>query len=99
MHFSENIIPSAYASKLNITPHHLNYIVKEVTGKTATEVIRERSILEARRLFTFTDLSVTEIAARLNYFDSSYFAKIFKAVAGVSPSAYRKTISVSYRTK
>jgi AraC-like DNA-binding protein len=98
-HFPENLIPSEYAGKLNITPHHLNYVIKQVTGKTATEVIRERSILEARRLFTFTDLSVTEIAAQLNYFDSSYFAKIFRSATGTSPSEFRKAISVSYRTK
>jgi AraC family transcriptional activator of pobA len=92
-------MPGNYADKLHVTAHHLNHVVKQVTGKTSTAVIRDRSILEAKRLFTYTDLSVSEVAARLNYFDSSYFAKLFKASAGMSPSAFRDTISVSYRTK
>jgi AraC-like DNA-binding protein len=95
--FLENLAPGDYAEKLNITPHHLNHVVKQVTGKTSTEVIRERSVLEAKRLFMFTDLSVSEIAARLNYFDSSYFTKIFKGTTGKSPSEFRRGISVSYR--
>jgi len=98
-HFPENLTPGSYAGRLHITPHHLNHVVKQVTGKTATEVIRERSVLEAKRLFMYSDLSVTEIAAQLNYFDSSYFAKIFKAATGMSPSEFRMNISVSYRRK
>jgi AraC-like DNA-binding protein len=96
-HFQENKLASEYAEMLNITAHHLNHVLKLVTGKTSTEVIRERSILEAKRLLTFTDLTVSEIASQLNYFVSSYFAKLFKLDAGVSPSDFKKTISEKYR--
>ncbi|MGN6394490.1 MAG: AraC family transcriptional regulator [Mucilaginibacter sp.] len=88
-HFAKNEPPAFYATHLNITPHHLNLVAKAITGQTATDVIRNRSLLEARRLLTFTGLSVSEIAAHLNYFDSSYFARLFKAAAGLSPLAFR----------
>lgn len=98
-HFVENMTASDYASKLNITQHHLNHIAKQVTGKTATEVIRARSILEAKRLLTFTNQTVSEVASHLNFFDSSYFAKLFKSETGMSPVEFKKSISEKYRTR
>ena len=88
-HFQRNSTAGDYAAMLHLTQHHLNHITKQVTGKTATEVIRARSILEAKRLLTFTDLSVSEVASQLNIFDSSYFAKLFKAEVGLSPLTFK----------
>lgn len=87
--FADNHTAGAYAARLNITQHQLNYVTKRVTGKTATDVIRARSMLEAKRLLTFTDYTVSEVAAQLNYFDGSYFAKLFKAEAGMAPTAFK----------
>jgi len=98
-HFAENKTASFFAQQLHITTHHLNLITKEVTGKTASEVIRARSILEAKRLLTFTDKTVTEIAFELNYTDSSYFAKTFKAETKQSPIAFKTEMSEKYRTR
>jgi AraC-like DNA-binding protein len=98
-HFAENQTAAFYAEKLFITPHHLNLVCKAVTGKTASGVLRARSILEAKRFLTFSEMTVSEIAARLNYFDSSYFAKLFKAETGQSPLAFREEMSEKYRTK
>ncbi len=98
-HYLENITTSDYATKLNVTQHHLNHIIKLVTGKTATEVIRARSILEAKRLLTFTDQTVSEVASQLNYFDSSYFAKLFKSETGAAPVEFKKSISEKYRRR
>lgn len=98
-HFAGNKMPAFYAKHLHITPHHLNLVVKNVTGKTASEIIRSRSLLEAKRLLTFTDFSVSEVAAELHYFDSSYFAKIFKAETKTTPAAFKKEMSERYRTR
>ncbi len=95
-HFSENKTTSFFAKQLHVTAHHLNLITKEVTGKTASEVIRARSILEAKRLLTYTDKTVAEIAFQLNYSDSSYFAKTFKAETKVSPTVFKTEMSEKY---
>jgi len=97
--FTRALTPAYYAQQLNITQHHLNRIVKEITSKTTTEVIKARTILEAKRLLTFTDLSVSEIASELNYFDSSYFSKIFKAEAGQAPLQFKAQMSERYRIR
>lgn len=99
LHFASNNTASFYARQMNITQHHLNQSIKAVTGNTASEVIRARSILEAKRLLTFSERSVSEIAASLSYFDSSYFSKIFKADTGQSPIEFRNAMSEKYRIK
>lgn len=98
-HFAENKTTTFFAQQLHITAHHLNLITKDVTGKTASEVIRARSILEAKRLLTFTDKTVSEIAFELNYTDSSYFAKTFKSETNVSPMEFKTEMSEKYRTR
>jgi AraC family transcriptional activator of pobA len=99
LNFQKSLSASIYADKLSITPHHLNHIVKSITGNTVTAAIRQRSILEAKRLLTFSDYTIAEIAASLGYFDSSYFAKLFKSETSQSPQAFRSTVSEKYRTK
>jgi AraC family transcriptional regulator, transcriptional activator of pobA len=97
--FQENKTASFFAEKLYITQHHLNVVIKSVTGKTASRVIRSRAILEAKRLLHFTDLSIAEIASELNYFDSSYFAKMFREEVGTSPLVFKKEMSEKYRNR
>ncbi len=96
-HYAEALTAGAYADRLAVTPHHLNHVVKRIAGTTVSAMIRARTILEAKRLLTFTDLSMTEVAAQLGIFDSSYFAKLFRAETGHAPLAFRQTISESYR--
>jgi AraC family transcriptional regulator, transcriptional activator of pobA len=96
-HYRANLTASDYAERLNITQHHLNLISKEVTNRTTTELIRARSILEAKRLLTFTDYTVSEIAADLGFFDLSYFAKVFKAETDLTPKDFKIRISEKYR--
>lgn len=97
IHVADTLTVSDYADRLHVTQHHLNFITRQVTGRTATEVIRARTILEAKRLLTFTDWTISEIAARLGFFDSSYFARLFRAEVGLTPGSFRLAISEKYR--
>lgn len=81
--------PSFYASKLNITLKHLNRVCKETLQKTATIVITDRIILEAKRLLLTPELSVNEIANLLGFEDYSYFSRLFKQKAQKTPSGFR----------
>jgi AraC-like DNA-binding protein len=81
--------PSEYAELLYVTPNHLNAICKELIGKSAGEMIRDRIVLEAKRLMVNLDLSISEIAYELNFRDNSYFSKFFKKYAGITPEEFR----------
>lgn len=94
--FLELKLPKDYAELLYITPNHLNAICKVMLGIPAGEVIRNRTVLEAKRLLVNLELSVTEIAYRLGFADNSYFTKFFKKQAGITPENFRKKTLNTY---
>lgn len=89
-HYAKVRLPKHYAEMLFITPNHLNSLCKEFLGVQAGEVIRNRVLLEAKRLLVIRALSINEIALELNFNDNSYFTKFFKKSTGVTPEEFRK---------
>jgi AraC-like DNA-binding protein len=83
-------LPKEYAELLYITPNHLNALCRELLGKTAGDVIRERVLLEAKRLLTNAGMNILEIAYELNFKDNSYFTRFFKNYEGMTPEEFRK---------
>lgn len=75
---------------LNISRTQLYRKLKEVSGKSASELIREKRIQKATNLILLTDKTVNEICYELGFKDPSYFSKIFKQVTGELPSSYKK---------
>jgi AraC-like DNA-binding protein len=88
--FRELKLPKDYAELLHVTPNHLNAVCHELVGKTAGELIRDRVVLEAKRLLVNADLSITQIAYELNFGDGSYFTKFFRKYAGGTPEEFRR---------
>jgi AraC-like DNA-binding protein len=84
-----------YASLLNITPNHLNKIIKNTTGKSPSEWITEAIITEAKILLYQTNLTISEIAVATGVLDQSYFSRIFKKHEGITPGEFRKMIEKS----
>ncbi|WP_312902579.1 helix-turn-helix transcriptional regulator [Chryseobacterium taichungense] len=79
-----------YASAMNISPKHLNRIIQTVVQKTATDLITERVILEAKRMLIYLDESLVEIAFRLGYEEYSYFVRVFRKSSGMTPTQFIK---------
>ena len=88
--FKEKKTTKDYAQELSITPNYLNSVVKDYLGKSAGTVIKNRIILEAKRLLSHTHLSVRQISLELGFSDNSHFGKYFKNVVGVTPETFRK---------
>jgi AraC family transcriptional activator of pobA len=91
-HFKEQRSVQFYAELLSITPKYLTETVKEITGKTAGEFIDEMVVTEAKLLLSDPAMSVAGVADALYFSDQFFFSKFFKKQAGLSPSAYRKTV-------
>lgn len=83
---------SDYASLLNITPNHLNKVVKAITGQSPSKQIEEALVSEAKVLLYQTDFPINEIASELGILDQSYFSRLFRKHEGMSPLKYRKMI-------
>ena len=77
------------ASELAITPVHLNRICQNIAGKSASQLVQEHILNEARKYLTYTSYSVSEIAYLLHFQYPNYFAKFFKKHTGMSPTAFR----------
>lgn len=82
--------PSVYAQKMNVSSKHLNRITQELIGKTTSELILERVILEAKRILVNSKDSLTNIAYSLGYEDYAYFSRVFKTKTGETPSKFSK---------
>lgn len=80
-----------YASMLVVTPNHLNDVVKSVTGFPASEHIKRRVVLEAKRLAYSEDYSAKQIAYELGFDDEAHFSKYFKKNSGLNFSEFRKS--------
>lgn len=81
--------PKQYADKMYLTANYLNALCKKKSGKSAGELIRQRILLEAKRLLAHTALSISEIAFKLNFQDNSYFGRFFKKYVKLTPDLFR----------
>jgi AraC-like DNA-binding protein len=93
VHYAEKRLPKEYAALLYITPNHLNALCKDLLGKSAGEVIRDRILLEAKRLLINADLSISQIASILNFTDNSHFTRFFKKHTNGTPEEFRRNAS------
>lgn len=78
-----------YAEQLCITPKYFSTLIKKQSGKSASQWIDNYVILEAKNLLKYSDMSIQEIAYRLNFSTQSFFGKYFKHQTGMSPTEYR----------
>jgi len=90
--YSKTRLPKDYAMMMFITPNHLNSLCKSSLGMSSGELIRNRVILEAKRLLINPVLTITEIAYKLNFEDNSYFSKFYKKQTGMTPEEFRKQL-------
>ncbi|MBR5118592.1 MAG: AraC family transcriptional regulator [Muribaculaceae bacterium] len=78
-----------YAGELCISPKHLTSICKRVSGKTASEWIRELVLEDIRYYLKKTDLSIKQVCNRVGFSNTSFFGKYVKEHLGMTPMEYR----------
>jgi AraC-like DNA-binding protein len=80
---------SFYAEKLNIPSKVLNDICYKVAGTSAKKIVEAFTLSEAKRYLQFSNLTISEIAFRLQFNDPSYFVKFFKKHTNITPHQFR----------
>lgn len=80
-----------YANELNISTRYLSAITQTVDNSTAKDFIDNCVVQEIKFLLFNTELSIQEIADRLNFTDQSNLGRFFKNKTRISPSEYRKS--------
>lgn len=89
LHHEKERALSFYADKLGMTANYLSKLIKEYSGKTATEWIDEYVILEAKTLIKNSRYTIQEIAYKLDFPTPTFFGKYFKRITGMSPKQYK----------
>lgn len=86
-----------YASQLSITPNYLNVLTKKYLGKSALDLINERTLLEIKRMLLRTEYDISEIAYKLGFNELSYFSRFFKRHTHMSPLEFRTSMNKMYQ--
>lgn len=88
---SENIYKvQDYAEALHLNANYLGNVIKTKTGKSVSNWISNKTMLEAKSLLANSTDSIKEISYRLKFSELAHFSNYFKKYAGISPSQYRK---------
>lgn len=80
---------SFYAERCCLSPKYFARLITEALGKKPGDIIKENVILEAKVMLISKSYSVQQVSDKLNFPNSSFFCKYFKAATGCSPRKYQ----------
>jgi AraC-like DNA-binding protein len=78
------------SQELNHDYNYLSNLFSEAEGTTIEKYFIAQRIERVKELLAYGELSLSEIAFRLNYSSVAYLSNQFKKVTGLSPSHFRK---------
>ncbi len=78
-----------YAGALSVSPNYLARVVKQISGKRASEWINEAIMTDVRTSLIHTDESIKEISGRLGFNNPAFFGKYVKKHSGLTPKQLR----------
>jgi AraC family transcriptional activator of pobA len=88
-HFIEHAGLAEHCLRLGVTASTLTRACRAVTGDSPLELVHERLMLEARRMLSYSSLSISQVAYALG-FEPTYFSRFFTRREGVSPQAFQR---------
>jgi AraC family L-rhamnose operon regulatory protein RhaS len=87
--FDSEVRLDAVASNVGLSPAGLRARFKTETGYTLHEYLIHRRVEEAHRRLSSTEEDITNIAHKLGFSSSQYFATVFRRETGMTPGEYR----------
>lgn len=87
---SGNISLNALADEIGANVYYMCHVFKRKTGLSIIEYRDAKRLLQAKKLLTSTNKTITEICHDCGFGDASYFTLKFKKSEGITPSKYRK---------
>ncbi|MDG5489690.1 helix-turn-helix domain-containing protein [Sphingomonas sp. BGYR3] len=88
--FRRRLTVAEHAAMLGVSVSTLRAACMAVAGDSPLRIQDERTVLEARRLLRYSNLSVAEIGYALGFADPAHFSRFFKRMAGVAPFRARQ---------
>lgn len=88
----QDLTLKALAAASYLSPFHFARLFKKLTGSSPHNYLAGVRATRAQLLLAQTDLSVTEIGARVGYLSGSHFTKAFRIATGATPREFRKSL-------
>ena len=85
-----------YANELSLSAKRLNELTRSSFGKTISQMINERLILEAKREIGYVRKPIKEISYELGFSEPAYFTRFFGKQTGYAPEDFRRRIAALY---
>ena len=87
-HYQE-VTLSMLADHFNFSIDYMGKLIKQITGNSFTDFVKDKRLKQACLLLKMTSKSVQEIVSEIGYSNISYFYKQFKQKYEMTPDAYR----------
>jgi AraC-like DNA-binding protein len=94
----QDLTLKALAAASYLSPFHFARLFKKLTGSTPHNYLAGIRATRAQLLLAETELSVTEIGARVGYLSASHFTKAFRLATGTTPREFRKGLIPSHNS-
>lgn len=88
----QDLTLKALAAASYLSPFHFARLFKKLTGSTPHNYLAGIRAARAQLLLADTELSVTEVGARVGYLSASHFTKAFRVATGTTPREFRKSL-------
>lgn len=85
-----------FAEAAHLTPGYFGDMIKKETGLTAQEIITRHMVEHAKQRLSDSSDDISVIAYELGFQYPQHFSRMFKRVAGISPSQFRVSSSMSF---
>ena len=90
----QDLTLKALAAASYLSTFHFARLFKKLTGSSPHNYLAGVRATKAQLLLAETDLSVTEIGARVGYLSGSHFTKAFRMATGATPREFRKSLAM-----
>lgn len=91
----KNFSANELASKINLSTSQLLSRIKNISGKTTNEFIRDLRLQEAAKLIKEGQYTASEISFQVGFSSPSYFNKCFHDHFGITPGEYNNELEDS----
>lgn len=89
-HFKKKHTVKEYADLLHKSPKTLSNLFKKIGIKSPSQFIKDRKMLEAKRLLLYSNNAISDIGYELGFPDVQSFSRFFKSYEGVSPQKFKE---------
>jgi len=81
-----------FAREMGMTPTHLTRCCKQISGRSAIDLLQDRRISEAQQLLAETNMPINVVGSNLGFTSAAYFTRAFQNRTGKTPREFRRKL-------